>query len=67
MKLREALIQQHPSLELQRSAAAEIARLDDQIDGLCLALRAAMPGKHPENAPPPYWISHLRTLGSPPS
>ena len=28
MKLRDALIQQAPSLELQRSAAAEIARLD---------------------------------------
>lgn len=33
MNLREALIEQHPSLALQRAAQAEIARLD-------LALRA---------------------------
>lgn len=28
MKIRQALIEQAPSLELQRAAAAEIARLD---------------------------------------
>jgi hypothetical protein len=31
MKLRDALIQQPPSLVLQRAAQAEIARLDAQI------------------------------------
>ena len=31
MNLRDALIQQSPSLELQRAAQAEIARLDHQL------------------------------------
>lgn len=32
MKLRDALIQQSPSLELQRAAADEIAKLDKEIE-----------------------------------
>lgn len=31
MKLRDALIEQSPSLELQRAAANEIARLDAEL------------------------------------
>lgn len=45
MNLRDALIQQAPSLALQRAAAAEIARQDDQLVRLVLevdTLRAAM-------------------------
>ena len=38
MRIREALIQQSPSLALQRAAADEIARLD----GLVGRLRAAL-------------------------
>ena len=34
MNLREALIVQNPSLELQRAAQAEIARLDDMLKTL---------------------------------
>jgi hypothetical protein len=40
MRLRDALIQQSPSLELQRSAAAEIARLD-AIESAALRVLAA--------------------------
>ena len=36
MNLREALILQSPSLELLRAAAAEIARLDAQVQRLAL-------------------------------
>jgi len=32
MNLRQALIEQSPSLELQRAAQAEIAKLDDELD-----------------------------------
>lgn len=64
MKLREALILQPPSLELQRSAASEIARLDDQIDGLNLALKAVVPGTHPWNATPTYWIDFLKQMAA---
>lgn len=45
MKIRQALIEQAPSLELQRAAAAEIARLDaalaDAERRLAEAARAA--------------------------
>ena len=34
MQLRDALIQQAPSLELQRSAQQEIAKLDRQVEQL---------------------------------
>jgi hypothetical protein len=39
MNLREALIQQAPSLALQRAAADEIARLDAQVGQLVTGLR----------------------------
>lgn len=38
MQLREALIQQSPSLALQRAAADEIARLDAEVEMLTKAL-----------------------------
>ena len=40
MKLREALIQQAPSLALQRAAADEIAKLDAQVADLQRRVRA---------------------------
>lgn len=47
MNLREALIQQSPSLALQRAASDEIARLDAEVrhlrEALMLALRAGSP------------------------
>lgn len=44
MKLRDALIQQSPSLELQRAAAAEIARMDAALARL-LAPNASVVGR----------------------
>lgn len=41
MKLRDALVQQAPSLELQRAAHAEIARLDHSLRVALDALAAA--------------------------
>ena len=38
MKLREALIQQAPSLELQRAAQSEIAKLDADVSSLLMLL-----------------------------
>ena len=35
MKLRQALIEQSPSLALQRATQSEIARLDFQVSDLC--------------------------------
>ena len=41
MKLREALINQAPSLTLQRAASSEIARLDNLVHDLLRAGQAA--------------------------
>ena len=38
MNLRQALIEQAPSLELQRAAQAEIARLDVQVNAMHVQL-----------------------------
>lgn len=43
MKLREALIQQAPSLALQRAAADELARLDAQLRDAVDAIEFALP------------------------
>ena len=56
MNLREALIQQAPSLALQRAAADEIARLDDLVH----RLRDALSDSHRPDQHNPYAASELR-------
>lgn len=56
MKLREALIQQAPSLALQRAAADEIAKQDALIELMLEALDSCYPGDYSTgHVIPPYF------------